>query len=718
MLEQIAAVRSYLNETETGQRGFLLTGEEPYLEPYEAAREKVLQALLELRSLTIDNPPQQMRLDRVRPLIEERFAILEEAIAVRRGAGLAEAAEAVWANQGYQAMGTIRDILSEMEREERMLLTQRSAESARGAQTTLTIIGVTSLLTIGTVAIASVVTARANAARNQALVSLRGANDALEIQVQERTADLTAANIALRESEVSFRLLFANNPHPMWVFDVETLDFLEVNDAAIEKYGYTHDEFLRMRITDIRPAEDVPRLRDPLEKQPPRLFYSGEWQHQTKDGRIIDVYIIAHELLFYGNRAELVVAHDITERKQLEAALVAERANMEQMVLQRTRELQHERDRTQAILEALSEAVLVADLEGTIQYLNPAAASLLGLQSDTAVGQRWRLWEQTKEQEVGFQMQRAVWEGRIWQGEMINMRSDGSFYDAAITIAPLFDPDSPEQPTSFVSVQRDITLMKAAERLKDQFVSNVSHELRSPISLITLLVGSLEMLYSRMDDTKRIEIIRDIRQHTRVLSDLIGDVLEISRIDSGRITMEQERMNLAGLVREEVIHMLPLAMKKTQQLEVQGIDELWVTGQESQLRQVMRNLLSNAIKYTPDGGQITCLCDCIGHTAERVRHLDGMRLRDVWPGIEGLPPGSWAAVCVVDSGIGIAPTDVLHVFERFYRAQAQGDIPGTGLGLSIAWELVKRHGGYLEVSSVPGEGSRFAVYLPLQERML
>ena len=119
----------------------------------------------------------------------------------------------------------------------------------------------------------------------------------------------------------TFRLLFANHPIPMWIYDLKTLAFLDVNDAALEKYGYTRDEFLALTIKDIRPAEDVERLIDNLEQKRPALQHSGEWRHRLKNGQVIDVEITSHTLDFEGHKAALVMAQDITERKQMEETL-------------------------------------------------------------------------------------------------------------------------------------------------------------------------------------------------------------------------------------------------------------------------------------------------------------------------------------------------------------------------------------------------------------
>ncbi len=126
------------------------------------------------------------------------------------------------------------------------------------------------------------------------------------------------AELALRESEARYRRMFLANPHPMWLYDLETLHFLAVNDAAVAHYGYSEAEFLTMTIADIRPEEDVPRLIDNLKQLKGDAQRQAVWRHRKKDGTLIDVEISSHMLEFEGRRAKVVLAHDITERKQAE----------------------------------------------------------------------------------------------------------------------------------------------------------------------------------------------------------------------------------------------------------------------------------------------------------------------------------------------------------------------------------------------------------------
>ncbi len=366
--------------------------------------------------------------------------------------------------------------------------------------------------------------------------------------------------------------------------------------------------------------------------------------------------------------------------------------------------LEAERDRTRAILDALGEAVIVTDVDGVIEYVNPAAVKQTGFAPGELLGQNFRSWYPDRRLQMFYERVDRGEHRLTWHGELVSPRKDGSVYNAALTLAPLGDLEFPDRATGFVGVQRDITPLKQAERMKDRFVSNISHELRTPLSIITLLSGNLDTLYDRLDDPKRRGMIRDIRKHAQVLDDLIGDVLEIARIDSGQLPSENRRLNVAECLRAELAKQEPLAARKALGVSLCGADDLPVRGDPDQLRRVIRNLLNNAIKYNRQGGMVACECR---------RSAGGGDLGADWPGCADLPAGGWAAVRISDTGVGIGEKDLPRIFERFYRVKNRGNIPGTGLGLAISRELVGLHAGHIAVASRRGQGSTFAFYLPL-----
>ncbi|MBI4730645.1 MAG: PAS domain S-box protein [Chloroflexi bacterium] len=169
----------------------------------------------------------------------------------------------------------------------------------------------------------------------------------------------------------SFHLLFYNHPTPMWIYDLESLAFLEANDAAVEKYGYTREEFLRLTLKDIRPQEDVARLVADVKKKRPSLQHSGEWRHHLRDGRIIDVEITSHTLEFRGRKAALVTAHDITERKQAE------------------KNLQESETRYRSLVENISDVIYTLDLHGKFTYVSPVVERLSKYTASELIGRNF-----------------------------------------------------------------------------------------------------------------------------------------------------------------------------------------------------------------------------------------------------------------------------------------------------------------------------------------
>jgi len=201
-----------------------------------------------------------------------------------------------------------------------------------------------------------------------------------EISVARQRLDTSLA--ALRESEVSHREIFESNPHPMWIYDLESLAFLAVNDAAIEHYGYSQDEFLKMTIADIRPPGETPRLLENVAAVTEGLDEAGVWLHRTRDGHIIEVEISSHTISFLGHRAELVHAHDVTEQRQTARELEAYRGGLEQLVAKRTEEARAAEQRAEQASRA--KTIFLANMSHEIRTPLNAILGLTHLMRATA----------------------------------------------------------------------------------------------------------------------------------------------------------------------------------------------------------------------------------------------------------------------------------------------------------------------------------------------
>lgn len=263
-------------------------------------------------------------------------------------------------------------------------------------------------------------------------------------------------------------------------------------------------------------------------------------------------------------------------------------------------------------------------------------------------------------------------------------------------------------------VQRANEELKELDRLKSEFISNVSHDLRTPL---TTILGYSELLLDSEEEPLtpfQEESLRLIMSSGVRLLRLVDDLLDASRLEFGRFSLTPADVAAAPLLRKLVMEMRLQAEQKGLALQAEVPDSLPIIQADGQrLAQVLTNLLSNAIKFTPAGGQVRLMGYVVEQsngTAKLLSHISA-------PLLPTLPEGKWLVVCVRDTGIGIALEELPHLFSRFYRtAEAQRQaIRGTGLGLYVSKAIVEAHGGHIGVESQPSQGSTFWFALPLQD---
>ncbi len=344
-----------------------------------------------------------------------------------------------------------------------------------------------------------------------------------------------------------------------------------------------------------------------------------------------------------------------------------------------------------AIISSSDDAIISKDLNGVVVSWNKAAERLFGYTAEEAVGRHISLIiprDRFAEEEFVIGQIRAG--NSVEHYETIRQRKDGGLLEISLTVSPIHAPDGTIVGAS--KIARDISEQKRlqraveeASRAKDQFLATLSHELRTPLNTV---LGYVQMLQNGSLPADQLPRVLDvISRNATSLGRLVDDVLDSSRIVTGKMSVDLQPFDLTRLVEQSVASLRPAALNKSLELHTAIQPGLIVNGDSHRLAQVLWNLLTNALKFTPMGGSITV-------SAEQ----DGRLLR----------------IAVEDTGAGIARQDLPKVFQRFWQGgPGEGNSAGLGLGLALASHLVELHGGAIRVTS-PGldRGSRFEIQLP------
>jgi PAS domain S-box-containing protein len=367
-----------------------------------------------------------------------------------------------------------------------------------------------------------------------------------------------------------------------------------------------------------------------------------------------------------------------------QAAIATHNARLYQQTAQ-------EKRRLDAILESSADGILIMDPAHNVQRFNRALARLTGMSAADAIGRhhdeviRWAGRAPDSDlnaAEAGGWPLATNPVPLYVEGDLL--KADGGATPAGITYAPLFDREG--RLVNLIANVRDITKFREAEELKSTFISIISHELRTPVSLIKGYAETLQRDDVRWDSEVLRESLAIIEEEADRLAALIDNLLDASRLQSGAL-----RLSMSEVALDHLASRLAEKFKtQTNQHEINvdfAEDFPVIIGDEARLTQVLSNLLSNAIKYSPGGGQVI---------------------------LKGTASPSQVVVSVADQGPGIDEPDLPRVFDRFYRANSDltRRVKGTGLGLYLARSVVEAHGGRIWVETWPGKGTRFSFSLP------
>ena len=677
VITELEATLSIIKDAETGQRGYTITGDESYLEPYNQANAEINRRIEQLHSLTQDNPNQQRRIAILKPQINARFSRLKRTIEVRRTQGLNAAVAMVSEGSGKQDMDAIRRTIAEMKQEENNLFFRRLQEEEAASRTLKKTFLILIFLDIGLICL-------------------------IYYLVNSDIGKRVITELALRQTSERYSSAYRNAPFPFMI---------HASDGTVEKINTTWQELTGYMQAEISTISDwiekaygqknrfVQRYVNKLYKLE-ETNYQGECLITTKNGeqRIWDFSSAPLGLAPDGRKLVLSAAVDVTVRKQTEEALF--------LALQRLN----------FHIENLSLAVIEWDSEFRVSRWSEEAERIFGWKASEVTGNDFANdWQFVfpDDLEAVMSVQNKLRYG-IEQRNVCsnrNYKKNGSVVYCEWYNSTLVDKNG--KLVSVLSLVLDVTARvrletertqlleraqaarneaESANQIKDQFLAVLSHELRSPLNPI---LGWTKLLKSRkFDEVTITKALDTIERNVKLQIQLIDDLLDVSRILRGKLSLHEATVDLTLVIDAAVETVRLTASSKSIQIQTH-IEKsiIQVRGDINRLQQVVANLLTNAVKFTPSGGQVEVSLSVCNS--------------------QSIP---YAQIQVRDTGRGINPEFLPYVFEHFRQADSSTtrNFGGLGLGLAIVRHLVELHSGTVTAESLgEGRGATFTVNLPL-----
>jgi PAS domain S-box-containing protein len=488
---------------------------------------------------------------------------------------------------------------------------------------------------------------------------------------------------ALRASEEVYRMMFESNPFPMMVFDRETLEILEVNDAAVDHYGYSREEFLSMTIKDIRPPEEVPKLVNVLSEMTGGIYRAGSFKHLKKDGTVIDVEITSHEIDFNGRRAQLALAYDITERKRAED------------------ELRQSKDRLQLLINRMPIGCVVWSTDFHVEMWNPSAEEIFGYTEKEAIGKH----------PYGFIVPKDIQKDvdpvldRLSKGDLTahsvndNITKDGSRINCEWFNTPLKDVDG--STIGIISMVSDITenVKLQSEAFKSaqlaslgELAAGVAHEVNNPVNVILLNAEIFLDKYCRSEEEKK--VLTQILNESNRITKIIKSLLSFSRTDK----KEKRYVSIADLISDTLILTKNILRKESINLKVNVIEDLPdIYANQQQIEQVFINVINNS-RYSLN---------------EKYNGANEDKVIEIRTENIGIDGRDYVRTTLYDNGSGMSGEVMEKALNPFYTTKPGHG--GTGLGLSISHSIIEDHRGRLSIESKEDQYTKVMIDLPVGE---
>lgn len=349
-------------------------------------------------------------------------------------------------------------------------------------------------------------------------------------------------------------------------------------------------------------------------------------------------------------------------------------------------EIKENEQRLSGVLANMMSGVILVNVEGRIVLANKAIGSMLGRNSESLIGQMHV--EAGRNASLSNLIEQSLKTKKEIRDEIHFYYPKERILD--VHLAPFVGENGDMR--GIIVVLHDVTDVRRLEKMRSDFVANVSHELKTPITSVKGFAETL--LDGAMEDTELCRsFIEIIYKESDRLHRLIKDILYLSGIEHHRVPLTSEQVNMVNAINAAVDMVKNAAAKKNIQLHLPPQENIVIEGEKDRIHQIILNLLSNAIAYTPEGGKVTVT---LSATESKIKFG------------------------IADTGIGIAQAEISRIFERFYRVDKarSRNSGGTGLGLAIVKHLVDSHNGTIEVDSMEGEGTTFTVTLPIKQEYI
>lgn len=521
--------------------------------------------------------------------------------------------------------------------------------------------------------------------------------------------DQKTAEIRIKESELKYKTLFEESPDGYLI--VKDGHFVDCNKASLQILNANREHIVGKTPQQISPEfQPDGQLSDTAVKKVIDLAFQNkrhqfEWAHVKPNGDLVHVDVILSPIVTGKEQILFTSWRDITAQKEAQILI----------------------KKLQSTVEKSPISIFITDSEGIIEYVNPHTTITTGYSTEELIGSNPRILKSGfTNPKVYEELWFTIKNGNVWKGILNNRRKNGSLYWESTTITPIVNEAGviinfiaiKEDITERVKIEREIkslnqnlekkinertaelqstnsALMQAkkeaeeANQAKSEFLSRMSHELRTPMNAI---LGFAQLLELGKLDEKQNKSVQHILTSGQHLLNLINEVLEITRIEAGKISISLEAVNIMNVFRDVVETLTPAAAARNIQLinVLEGKESVYIKADKQRIKQVIINLVNNAIKYNRTGGWVKLSAIEFDKNGKSI-----------------------VKICIADNGPGIEPIHLKKLFTPFERIGAENSaVEGTGLGLAVVQQFTSLMGGICGVESSPNEGSLFWVELP------